>query len=337
MKFKNFFFRSVSITGVPIFGLLIFIVALFQFVVPIFNATVGDYITNLVPVLLLTVGAAIVIIGGSIDLSIGTVCGLSAGITMWTLASGLPTALSILLGVATGTFFGLLNGFLITKFGINDFIATLATLNISGGLLIVLSQATELYGAESEFFTSLVYGSFFGIPTSFFIAGAIILLMQFLLLKTILGRRIFAMGNSGAAANVAGINVRNVKLATFVLSGTLAGCAGVLLASRLGGVQAFLGLGYEFTAIAGAVVGGVSLAGGRGSAAAALAGGLFIGTLAQGLQLIGIEPIFFGIVSGLALIIGVIFDQKIQDIGQLRSRFDSRVLAQPPRKEGDHG
>ena len=321
----------------PIFGLLIFIVIIFQFTVPIFNTTVGDYVTNLVPVLLLTVAAAIVIIGGSIDLSIGTVCGLSAGITMWALASGLPTALSILLGIATGALFGLLNGFLITRFGVNDFIATLATLNIAGGLLIVLSQGTNLYGVESEFFASLVYGSFLGIPSSFFIAGAIILLMELLLIKTILGRRIFAMGNSAAAANVAGINIRNVKLATFVLSGTLAGCAGVLLASRLGAVQAFLGLGYEFTAIAGAVVGGISLAGGRGSAAAALAGGLFIGTLAQGLQLIGVEPIYFGIVSGLALIIGVIFDQKIQDFGQLRSRFDLKRLAQTSPKEVDHG
>lgn len=327
MKIKNFAFRGISITGIPMLLALILMLIIFQFTVPIFSSTINDYITNLVPVLLLTIGAAIVIIGGSIDLSIGTVSGLSAGITMWALVSGFPTVLSILLGVATGAAFGLINGFLIARFGISDFIVTLATLNIAGGLLIVLSQATDLSGADSPFFTSLVYGTFFGIPASFVIVAVIGLLIQFLLIKTILGRKIFAVGNSAAAANVAGINVRNVRLSTFILSGTLAGCAGVLLASRLGAVQAFLGLGYEFTAIAGAVVGGISLAGGRGSAGAALVGGLFLATLEQGLQLVGVDPIFFGIVNGLALITGVIFDRRIQAFGLHRSRFNVGTTA----------
>jgi hypothetical protein len=339
MRLKNLMFRGVSVTGVPILLALILMLIIFQWIVPVFNSTINDYLTNLVPVLLLTVGVAIVIIGGSIDLSIGTVSGLSAGITMWALASGVPTVLSILLGVATGALFGLINGFLITRFGVSDFIVTLATLNIAGGLLIVLSQATDLSGADSPFFTSLVYGTIFGIPASLVIAAVIGLLIQFLLIKTILGRKIFAVGNSGAAANVAGINVRNIRLSTFILSGTLAGCAGVLLASRLGAVQAFLGLGYEFTAIAGAVVGGVSLAGGRGSAGAALVGGLFLATLEQGLQLLGVDPVYFGIVNGLALVIGVIFDRRIQAFGLLNSRFNLKTLTskETPLSEVDRG
>lgn len=321
MKLKNLISRGISVTGIPILIALILIVIIFQKTVPVFDSTINDYITNLVPVLLLTIGVAIVIIGGSIDLSVGTVSGLSAGITMWALVAGVPTAFSILLGIATGAVFGFINGFLITRFGISDFIVTLATLNIAGGLLIVLSQATNLSGASSDFFTSLVYGNIFGIPASLVTVAVICLLVQFVLIKTILGRKIFAVGNSGAAALVAGINVRNVKLSTFVISGTLAGCAGVLLASRLQAVQAFLGFGYEFAAIAGAVVGGVSLAGGRGSAAAALVGGLFLATLEQGLQLLGVDPIYFGIVNGLALMIGVIFDRRMQAFGLQNSRF----------------
>lgn len=326
MKLKNLIFRGVSVTGIPILLALILMLIIFQWIVPVFDSTINDYLTNLVPVLLLTMGVATVIIGGSIDLSIGTVSGLSAGITMWALASGLPTPLSILLGVATGALFGLINGFLITRFGVSDFIVTLATLNIAGGLLIVLSQATDLSGVDSPFFTSLVYGTILGIPASLVIVAVIGLLIQFLLIKTILGRKIFAVGNSSAAANVAGINVRNIRLITFILSGTLAGCAGVLLASRLGAVQAFLGFGYEFTAIAGAVVGGVSLAGGRGSAGAALVGGLFLATLEQGLQLLGVDPVYFGIVNGLALVTGVIFDRRIQAFGQHHSRFNVKIL-----------
>lgn len=322
MKLKNFVFKGISVTGIPIFVALILIIIIFQWTVPVFDSTINDYLTNLVPVLLLTIGVAIVIIGGSIDLSVGTVSGLSAGTTMWALVSGVPTIFSILIGITTGAFFGFINGFLITRFGINDFIVTLATLNIAGGLLVVLSQATNLSGANSDFFTSLVYGNILGIPASIVTCAVICALIQLLLTKTIFGRKIFAVGNSGAAAYIAGINVRNVRLSAYLWSGTLAGCAGVLLASRLEAVQAFLGLGYEFTAIAGAVVGGVSLAGGRGSAAAAFVGGLFLATLEQGLQLLGVDPIYFGIVNGLALVVGVIFDRRIQAFGLRNSRFE---------------
>lgn len=324
MNFQRAASRILSTSGVPIAIALVLVVIIFQIMSPVFltPGSVRDYINNAIPILLLTVGVAIVIVAGGIDLSVGTVAGLSAGTTMWALVSGAPTWTAVMVGVATGLLFGLFNGLMITVFGINDFIVTLATLNIAGGLLIVLTEQVPLQGVTTPGFSELVYGNFLGIPSAFWIAAAIFVLMQFFLIRTVFGRRIFAIGIAPGAANVAGVHVNRVRLGTFVLSGLLAGAAGVLLASRLGAVQAFLGNGYEFIAIAGAVLGGVSLAGGRGSVWAAVAGGLMLATLQQGLRLNGVDPVYFSIVTGLCIVAGVVFDRRIQQLalGRLRKR-----------------
>lgn len=341
MKSQRIASRALSTTGVPIAIALVIVVIVFQIMSPVFltEGSVRDYINNAIPVLLLTVGVAIVIVGGGIDLSVGTVAGLSAGTTMWTLVSGGPTWAAVLVGVSTGLVFGIFNGLMITRFGINDFIVTLATLNIAGGLLIVLTEQVPLQGVTNAGFSEIVYGNVFGIPNAFWIAALLFVLMQFFLVKTVFGRRIFAIGIGASAANVAGVNVNRVRLGTFVLSGLLAGAAGVLLASRLGAVQAFLGNGYEFVAIAGAVLGGVSLAGGRGSVWAAVAGGLMLATLQQGLRLNGVDPVYFSIVTGLCIVAGVVFDRRIQQYALSSVRKRGKRSSTPPtdtRVQEDH-
>lgn len=336
MRSTNVLSRVLSTTGVPIAIALVILVIIFQVLSPVFlqPGTLRDYLTNAVPLLLITVGVGIVMVGGGIDLSVGTVAGLSAGTTMLAIVSGAPSWLSVLVGLATGAAFGLFNGLLITIFRINDFIVTLASLNVAAGLLIVLTQAVPLQGKTAPGFSELVYGNFLGIPTSFWIAAGIFLIAQFLLMRTIFGRRIFAIGIAPAAADVAGVNVSLVRLGTFVISGTLAGAGGVLLAARLGSVQAFLGVGYEFVAIAGAVVGGVSLAGGRGSVWAAVVGGVLLATLQQGLRLNGVDPVYFSIVTGLCIVLGVVFDRRVQRFAlnrmTVRTSSPSESRKKPP-------
>lgn len=340
MNFQRTASRVLSTNGVPIALALVIVVIIFQIMSPVFltEGSVRDYINNAIPILILTVGVAIVIVAGGIDLSVGTVAGLSAGTTMWALVNGAPTWTAVLVGVGTGLVFGLFNGLMITVFGINDFIVTLATLNIAGGLLIVLTEQVPLQGVTTPGFSELVYGSFLGIPSAFWIAVILFVLMQFFLIKTVFGRRIFATGVAPAAANVAGVNVNRVRLGTFVLSGLLAGAAGVLLASRLGAVQAFLGNGYEFVAIAGAVLGGISLAGGRGSVWAAVAGGLMLATLQQGLRLNGVDPVYFSIVTGLCIVAGVVFDRRIQQfaLSGIKRRGTGPTPPTPPKTPEAH-
>lgn len=325
--------RVLGITGVPIAIALVVVILVFQAMSPVFlrPATMSDYLINGIPILLITAGVAFVMVAGGIDLSIGTVAGLSAGTTIWAAGAGLPTVAVVLVGVATGLLFGVINGLVITWLGINDFIVTLATLNVAGGLLIVLSENAELRGVKAPGLRSLVFGEILGISTAFWIAGAIFFLMHLLMVRTIFGRRLFAAGVSPEAARLAGVEVGRIRFYTFVISGVLAGAAGVLLASRLGAVQAFLGMGYEFTAIAGAVLGGVSLAGGRGSVWAAVVGGLMLITLQQGLRLNGVDPVYFSIVTGLAIVTGVVFDRKMQMLGLRRGSGGGAPTDDEPR------
>ncbi|MBX3100336.1 MAG: ABC transporter permease [Salinibacterium sp.] len=316
MKSSSPLARIMAIRGMPMTLVLILTVVIFQVLNPVFldGKTVGNYITNGIPIMLITLGVAIVIIGGGIDLSVGTVAGLSAGTTMFTLVQGAPLVAGIAVGCGTGLLFGLINGFLVAYMRINDFIVTLATLNIAAGLLVVLSQVQPLQGVSVPGFAELTKGDLFGIPTSFFIAGALFVIAQIMLAKTIIGRRLYAVGISSQASNVAGVSVPHLRLFTFAASGLLAGVAGVLLASRLGAVQAFLGIGYEFIAIAGAVIGGISLAGGGGSVWAAFVGGLFLATLQQGLRLNNVDPVYFSIVTALAIVFGVVFERQVRRV-----------------------
>lgn len=318
---------------------LIVTVIVFSLLNPVFldPETVGNYITNGIPIMLLTLGVAIVIIGGAIDLSVGTVAGLSAGTTMFAFVQGAPLWLGIAVGCATGLVFGLINGILVAYLRINDFIVTLATLNIAAGLLVVLSQIQPLQGVEVPGFAELTQGNFLGIPNAVFIAVAIFIVAHLVLSRTVIGRRLYAVGISSQASNVAGVDVPAVRLFTFVVSGLLAGIAGVLIASRLGAVQAFLGIGYEFIAIAGAVIGGISLAGGGGSAWAALIGGLFLATLQQGLRLNNVDPVYFSIVTALAIVVGVVFDRQVRRVilgaALRRTARDADARVQPNEKQ----
>ncbi|QNK82934.1 ABC transporter permease [Nakamurella sp. PAMC28650] len=297
-------------------------------------SNIANFIGNSVPVLLITVGVAIVIIGGGIDLSMGTVAGLSAGVTLWTLVSGASTPIAVLAGVGVGLGFGLLNGLLITIFGISDFIVTLGSLSLASGALAVLVGTTQLSGANNSAFSAIANGSVVGIPNPIWIATIIVLLVQFFLGMTIFGRRTFALGIRSAAADSAGVRIKSVRLLTFTMSGLLAGTAGVLLASQLGAAQAALGAGFNLTAIAGAVIGGVSLAGGRGSAWAAIFGGLLLATIQQGLRFMGIDAIYFTIVTGLCIVGGVVFDRQVRQLGLSIARKQNgevRVIrVQPP-------
>jgi ribose transport system permease protein len=325
--------RFLSVTGAPIAIVLVLAVVVFQILSPVFleGSAVKDYVTNAIPILLITVGVAVVITAGGIDLSVGTVAGLSAGTSLWAQSEGAGAVVAVLAGLATGIAFGALNGLLITLFGIDDFIVTLATLNVAAGLLVVLTEKVPLQGVAGTSFGKLVYGSVLGIPASFWIAALLFAAVHVVLARSVLGRRIFAVGVAPDAASNAGVDVHRIRLSTFVLSGALAGAAGVLLAARLGSAQAFLGVGYEFTAIAGAVVGGVSLLGGRGSVLAAVLGGLLLATLQQGLRLNGVDPVYFSIVTGACIVAGVVFDRGLRDL--VSRRMLGRAPGAPPPDE----
>jgi len=269
------------------------------------------YINDAVPIIIIAVGLTFVIISGGIDLSIGAVLGLSAGTSLMVSMWGWPFWTAILVGILTGLAFGLLNAVIITFLRVNDFIVTLGTLYIAAGALTVLTDKIQLIGTKDTNFQRISDMSFLGLTSSIWIALIIAMVLELVLLKLPFGRRIYASGLGETPALISGVNTRRTKFGAYLLSGGLAGFGGVLLASHLNSVQSGLAGGFELKAIAAAVLGGVSLAGGRGSVWRACVGVLFLTTLNQGLLLMGIDPLIFQIITGLCILIGVVVDRGV--------------------------
>jgi ribose/xylose/arabinose/galactoside ABC-type transport system permease subunit len=263
-------------------------------------------------IVIITAGMTYALIIGGFDLSVGSVIGLSAGMTLLTLQQGAPLPVGILAGIATGLAVGLFNGFVIAMLGVNDFIVTLASLGIAAGLLQVLTSRVQLTGVDSDGFAALTDSVILGIPSPILIALVVILALEVVLAYTPYGRTIYAAGINGRAALLAGVNVRRLRMSVYLLSGLVAGFGGVLLASHLNSVQPGLGAGYELQAIAAAVIGGISLSGGRGRVWQGVVGALFLSMLNQGLQLMGVDPSWFAIVTGASIVVAVAFDRAMQ-------------------------
>jgi ribose/xylose/arabinose/galactoside ABC-type transport system permease subunit len=317
--------RVLAVEGVAVGFAFVAMFAFFSLTSPFFltGQNMRNLLVESVFVTLVAAGMTYVLVVGGIDLSVGSVLGLSSAMTLLTLMNGFPLWAGILAGIATGAVAGLINGAVIAGLGVNDFIVTLAMLSIGAGLLQVVTSKTQLTGVKDGTFTGLANGSIAGIPTPVIIAAVVLALLEFVLVKTPFGRSVYAAGISERAAHLAGVSVRSLRFKVYVLSGAIAGLSGVLLASRLNSVQPGLGAGYELTAIAAAVVGGISLSGGRGSVWRSVVGALFLSTLSQGLQLLGVDPLWFAIVTGASIIAAVAFDRGIQRLAASLLRADT--------------
>lgn len=258
-------------------------------------------------ILIISLGMTFVLTAGAIDLSVGSVMGLSAGITILTLQSGGGMVLACLAGLATGGLFGVLNGFLVTRLRLSDFIVTLATMGVASGALQILCFYTPLKADGAGAFAWLAGGTLIGLPFPVILALLLIAILSVILTRSAFGRRVQASGMSPAAAGFAGIDVGRTRRTVFVLSGLFSALAGILLASRLSSVQPALGRGYELQAIAAAVLGGTSLAGGKGSVLGAGIAALLLAALSAGLQIVGVDPTWYQVVVGLSILVAVAF------------------------------
>lgn len=299
----------LRLEGAPIAIALLVVTALLGWLNPSFlgAGNISAIAIQSMFILIIAVGMTFVLTAGAIDLSVGSVLGLSGGVTMLAFSFGQPTAVAVLAGLGVGALCGLINGLLITALKLSDFIVTLATMGVAAGLLQIMAHYRPLRGGETEAFTWLAYGSLFGIPFPIAFGLVLVIVLTFLLQATTFGRRVRAAGMSPEAARFAGIDVDRVKLIVFVLSGLLAAVAGVLLASRLSSVQPALGRGYELQAIAAAVLGGTSLAGGRGSVVGAAIAALMLAAISAGLQIVGVDPTWYQVILGTAILLAVAF------------------------------
>jgi ribose transport system permease protein len=256
----------------------------------------------------LAIGMTLVIITAGIDLSVGSVLALSAYLTADLMARGVAIPLAILAGLACGLLAGALNGILITKGQLPPFIVTLGTMSLLRGVVLIYSQGAPVYGVPPEF-KALIAGRFLGVPMPVLIAAVIAILAWLTLQYTPFGQQVIAIGGNEEAARLSGINVQRRLISVYMISGLLAGVAALILTARLGAAEPISGTGYELNAIAAAVMGGASLAGGQGSILGTVVGALIMGSLQNGLTLNNVPAFYQQVAVGAVIIVAVFVDQ----------------------------
>ncbi|GEO46126.1 ABC transporter permease subunit [Companilactobacillus kimchii] len=258
-------------------------------------------------------GMTFVILTGGIDLSVGSILALTGAVTASMLASGTSAIIALLVGFLMGGLLGFLNGVLIAYGKAAPFIATLATMTIFRGATYVFTNGNPITGAKmnnSFLFQFMGRGYLLGIPVPIFIMAIVYLILYVLLHKTTFGRKTYALGGNEQAAYIAGVKTKIVTMWIYTISGLMASLAGIILTSRLSSAQPDAGTSYEMDAIAAVVLGGTSLAGGKGRIFGTLIGALIIGTLNNGMNLLGISSFYQQIVKGIVILIAVLLDRR---------------------------
>lgn len=301
--------KSVSNTLVVLVALLVLCVALG--VASPYFATGKNLINIVLQAAInatLACGMTFVILTGGIDLSVGSVLAFAGVIMGMLLKAELPLVVAIVCCVLIGGVWGFVNGFLVTRFNLPPFIATLGTLSIARGGALYLSNGRAISGFAGRLNT-IGGGAFLGIPVMIYVMVATFLIGMFILKYTRAGRYIYAIGGNAEATRLSGINTNRYTMLVYAICGLTAGLAAVLLTSRLDSAQPVAGEGYELDAIAATVIGGTSMSGGEGHLAGTIIGALFIAVLNNGLNLLNVSSYIQQIVIGLVIILAVTFDR----------------------------
>lgn len=256
-------------------------------------------------------GMTLVILTGGIDLSVGSLLAVTSVFSAGTLAAGSTPLGAILAGIGIGLVFGIANGLIITVGDVAPFIVTLGTLTIARGVALVYTNGAPIMAMDNDF-RFLGRGEFGPLPVPIVILIVVYAVVYFVLNRTTFGSYVYAIGGNQEAARLSGVRVRLVKAATYAISGLLAGLTGVILTGRLGSAQPNLGSGDELDAIAAVVLGGTSLAGGRGGIIGTLVGALIIGILSNGLNLLNVNAYYQPVAKGVVILIAILIDRRVR-------------------------
>jgi ribose transport system permease protein len=267
----------------------------------------------------ISVGMTLVILTSGIDLSVGSILAFSGAVTAGLLKFGLEfdtfnlfvgfTLLgAVVSGIVVGGGFGYFNGWMITRFKVPPFVATLAMLAIARGGTMLWTGGFPITGL-GESFGFIGTGWFAGIPMPVWISIVIVAIAVLITTKTKLGRHIYAIGGNESASKLSGININRVKIYVYTIAGALAAIGGLIVTARLDSAQPNAGMSYELDSIAAVVIGGTSLSGGRGTIMGTVQGALIIGVLNNGLVLLNVSPFWQQVIKGFVILLAVIIDK----------------------------
>jgi ribose/xylose/arabinose/galactoside ABC-type transport system permease subunit len=298
--------RRLPQIGIALAFLLMVII--FSLLSPVFF-TYGNFInianqTAIISVL--AFGMTLVMLAGGIDLSVGAIVSLSAVVCAMLLAADVPTPLAMGASLSIGFAFGAASGFVSTRWGVQTFLVTLGALSIARGLSLVLSEGRTIY-IDSDLFLTLTAQGYIGpVPVLFVWTLAFFVLSWVILNLTTFGRKVRAVGGNVVAARHAGLRTNWIVIRVFMLSGGLAAFGGLMMAGRLSGGLPTVGVGMELDAIAAAVLGGTGFKGEGGSLVGTFFGALVMGTVINGLTILGINPYVQEITKGVIIVFAVV-------------------------------
>lgn len=262
---------------------------------------------------IIAVGMTLVILTAGIDLSVGSVLALCGAVAATMVGLELPVYVVIPAALALGAALGGISGVIIAKGKVQAFIATLVTMTLLRGATLVYTDGRPVstgFSDAADSFAWLGTGYLFGIPVPIWLMALVFIAAWYTLNHTRMGRYIYALGGNEAATRLSGINVDRVKIAVYALCGLLAALAGLIVTSRLSSAQPTAGTGYELDAIAAVVLGGTSLAGGKGRIMGTLIGALIIGFLNNALNLLDVSSYYQMIAKAVVILLAVLVDNK---------------------------
>lgn len=283
------------------------LIAVFALLAPDRFATVGNLRNVLEQISILAIVAAVqtvVMVVGDFDLSVGTLASVTGVITAQLMLSGMHPALAILIALCAGAVAGAINGFLVSYLGLSAFIATLASMTSFTGLALLLADGTTIFGLPTGF-VWLGQGRIAGVAVPILWAALVLALIWFLLARTVAGRNFYAVGGNAEAARLSGVNTRLMRLLAFIISGTGAALAGIILTARLASAHPSAGDPMMLTSIAAVFLGMTLSRAGVPTVGGTLVGVAIMGVLSNGLNILHVNSYIQQVLTGIIIVIAV--------------------------------
>jgi ribose transport system permease protein len=292
-----------------IFLALLIMMAVIQIIAPSFLSGSNIYLVSrqIALVAIVAIGELFVILTGGIDLSVGAIMGLAGVASAGAMAAGLNPWLAILFGMVVGVFIGVFNGWLVSYVLVPPFIVTLGSQEIARGTILIYTKGWPITNIPTSILF-IAQGDFLHIPVPVWILLVVAVIAQVVLTKTSFGRRIYAVGGNETATFLSGVNVKKIKFLLYVIAAFTASIVGIILVARFESAQADAGTGWEMQAIASAVIGGTSLAGGAGSVLGCVIGACIIGILANGLVMMMVSSYWQTAIIGVVIVLAAVLD-----------------------------
>ena len=311
-KRSSFFLTLFSYRAIALIIIILFLITICSFLLPNFFtfANLKVSLLALTDKGIIVIGTTLLLVGGLIDLSVGSIFGFAAMLTALLIKANFPVSVAITIGLLSGISIGFLNGIIIEKLKVNFLITTLATLGIFRGLIFLLSQQSVT--ALPSNFTQIGKINFLNIQLPVWYMIILLIICGIFLARHRFFRQYYYIGGNRRSAVLSGIRVSRLNILAFMISGFLAALAGILLVARAASATSFMGQGLELKVIAGAVIGGSSLSGGEGSIFGSFLGVVFMELLLTILVFAKVVTYWHQIAIGVVLIMAVAFDQWIK-------------------------